>query len=140
MLSLMTGPPLLSSALFSSLPLSFPLSHGQALMKEAQRWPSSLCLSIPLLCPTVHMLSTQAGRGSLACTLHLHVALPPQNNRPSNLMRLRYEEAWSVWCVCVCVLTREDGCSASHWERLIFPVLVSPCFSPCAVSLSDPSP
>lgn len=44
---------------------------------------------------------TQAGRGSLACTLHLHVALPPQNNRLSNVMRLRYEETQRA-CVCVC--------------------------------------
>lgn len=61
--------------------------------------PSSLQLPCPYAL-------TQAGRGSLACTLHLHVALPPQNNRPSNLMRLRYEEALRACrgCGCVCVV------------------------------------
>lgn len=92
-----------SNPLPPALPISLCL-----IVSGCERRPKSGLLthvspsSLQLPCPYA---LTQAGRGSLACTLHLHVALPPQNNRPSNLMRLRYEETLRAChgCVCMCV-------------------------------------
>lgn len=65
--------------------------------------PSSLQLPCPYAL-------TQAGRDSLACTLHLHAAPPPQNNRPSGVMRHRYDETLRACCGCVC------SCCSSVWS------------------------
>lgn len=126
-----------SNPLPPALPISLCL-----IVSGCERRPKSGLLthvspsSLQLPCPYA---LTQAGRGSLACTLHLHVALPPQNNRPSNLMRLRYEETLRACHGCVCMFTLWG----EHWvpfycRRLIFSVLICVCVS--AVSLSDLSP
>lgn len=106
--------PLLPSSPFLSSSLSF--SIRLVVRRPGSGLPARLSLHpSPVLSPSVHMLSTQAGRSSLAYMVHLHVALPPQNNRPSSLMRLRYEEnsertALSL-CVCVCAhIGRGGGC------------------------------
>lgn len=92
--------------------------------------------SVQLPCPYA---LAQAGTGSLACTLHLHVVLPPQNNRPSNVMRLRYEETLPavVLCVCLCLSCRRVlpafllpktnfPCADLSVSQLVRPVAVVP--------------
>lgn len=86
-----------------SLSASFEKRPNSGLMTHVS--PSSPQLPCPYAL-------TQAGRGSLVCTLHLHVALPAQNNRPSNLMRLRYGETLRACHDCVCLRCRVGAMSA----------------------------
>ncbi len=102
-----SSPPSLSFSPSPAPPSSLCLIVGGCERRPGSGLPTHVSPS-SLQLPRPYAL-TQAGRGSLACTLHLHVALPPQNNRPSNLMRLRYEENLRACRGCVCVCVVEGG-------------------------------